>query len=211
MTVPAREVFNGVTHIVGAILSLVGLALLVLLAEDVVAVTTVSIYGASLVVLYLSSALYHILPVREGVKHVLQRVDKTAIYLLIAGTYTPITVLLFPNALGYTVLAVVWGVALLGATLRWVLPGRIEPLHQTLYLGLGWLGVLGVDHLLATVPLSGLAWLVGGGLMYSVGAAILGLGWPDPWPEVVGHHGIWHLMVVGGSIMHWVFVVGYVI
>lgn len=211
MGVPAREVFNGVTHFVGAALSLVGLVFLVLLAEGVVAVTTVSIYGASLVVLYLSSALYHILPVRAGVKRVLRRIDKTAIYLLIAGTYTPVTMLLFPNALGYTVLAVVWGVALLGAVLRWVLPGRIEPVHQALYLGLGWLAVVGANHLLAAVPLSGLAWLVGGGLMYSVGAAVLGLGWPDPWPEVVGHHGVWHLMVVGGSVMHFVFVAGYVL
>lgn len=205
-----HEPFESISHAVGAALAAVGLVVLLVQAEGARQATAYAVYGASLVALYVASSLYHGLPVGERGRSRLRRLDHSAIFLLIAGTYTPPALLAFEPAWGWSILGVVWGLAALGILVRTALPSPPRRLLTGLYLAMGWLAIVGVQPLLETFPLEALVWLLAGGLAYTVGAAIYAARWPDPLPEHVGYHGVWHLFVLAGSAAHYVFVAGYV-
>ncbi len=200
------ERFNSVSHLVGTALAIAGLAVLVVKASlhgDPWRIVSFSIYGATLVTLYLASALYH--SIRGRAKRTLQTFDHIAIYLLIAGTYTPFTLVTLRGWLGWTVFGVVWGLAIVGIL--------IDTLHRTgpriipvvLYLLMGWISLIAIKPLLRVLPGAGFAWLLAGGLFYTVGVIFFALEGRMPHA-----HGIWHLFVLAGSISHYVTVLVYV-
>lgn len=197
---PAEELANAITHGVGILLSLVGLVVLVAQAIEVGhgwTVLGVAVYGATLVLLYLASTLYHAVSV-PGAKRVLKRTDHAAIYLLIAGTYTPFCLGPLQGPWGWSLLAVVWGLGLVGA-LTDVLSGRrFRWLSLVIYLLMGWLVVTALRPLLASVDRVTLAWLAAGGLAYTGGVGFY-VARRLPW-----HHAIWHVFVLAGSVCHWV-------
>jgi hemolysin III len=200
-----REPFSGLSHLGGAALGVVGLVALVDLSWGKPwHLSGFAIYGASLVLLYLASALYHLLPVSPQWVKRLQVLDHVGIYLLIAGTYTPICLVPLRGAWGWSILGVVWGLALFGIAIE--IGWRQAPrwLGLVLYLLMGWLAVIAMGPLTQTLPPAAVAWLVAGGLVYTAGAVVFALERPRLWPGVFGSHDLWHLFVMGGSACHFV-------
>jgi hemolysin III len=200
-----REPFSGLSHLSGALLGIAALVVLVTLARGKPwHLSGFAIYGATLIVLYTASTLYHSLPVSErGVKR-LRMLDRVGIYLLIAGTYTPLCLVPLRGGWGWSLLGIVWGLALLGSLIE--IAWRAAPpwIGTTLYLIMGWLAILAFGPLLRTLTGAGLDWLVAGGIVYSVGAVICLTERPRLWPGVFGAHELWHLFVLGGSACHFV-------
>jgi len=193
------ERFNSISHLVGASLALVGGAVLITMATidgELSKIVSYTIYAVTLFLLYLASTLYH--SVAGRAKEVLQKVDHQAIYLLIAGTYTPFIVLAVSDPLRRWMLGAVWGMAFFGMILE-ALPrrgARIVPV--IIYLMMGWLCVFFPDSFLAALPPGSLAWLIAGGVFYTSGVIFFALDSWYPWC-----HGIWHLFVLAGSVSHY--------
>lgn len=202
-----EEILNAVTHGIGTLLALI--ALIVLTASAYLYggtwhLVSGMIYGISLVLLYLASTLYHSFT-NEKIKYGLKIFDHAAIYVLIAGNYTPFTLIPLHGTIGWTMFSVIWGLALLGVILKIFFVKRFKVLSTLCYLFMGWLAVVMIKPLLATLPIEGIYWLVGGGLIYTVGAMFY-LARKIPY-----HHTIWHLFVLAGSIAHFVAVFKYVL
>jgi len=210
-----REPVNSITHFVGILLSIAGLILLLVLSEgDPWRVTSFAIYGASLIVLYTASTLLHSLKVRPKIERRLRIFDHAAIFGLIAGTYTPITLITLQHdhaAWGWTLLSVAWGFALLGIVFKIVWLDAPRFLSTGLYLLMGWLSLFAIVPITEALSFGGMVWLALGGLFYSVGAVIYGLKKPDFIPKVFGYHELWHLFVLAGSACHFVMMVRYVL
>ena len=203
------EPINTLTHLVAAVAAAIVLLPLLHRADhDLPKWVSLLVFGLSMIILYLSSALLHGLKVSPERRMWLNRVDHMAIFLLIAGTYTPIVYNLFPIAWRWLVLLPVWLVALIGMGFK-LLNRRIHGFyHTTIYLILGWGSVLPfwmATNLFETIPHRDFALLLLGGLIYTVGFFVYYFQWPDPWPEWFGHHEIWHLFVMGGSVCHYLF------
>ena len=202
-----EEIAHAVSHGIGILLSIAGLAVLVAFASlygDAWHITSSSIYGATLILLYTASTLYHGIP-QPAAKRVLRRLDHAAIFLLIAGTYTPFTLVNLRGGWGWTLFGLVWGFALLGVVLETVLKRRIKWLSLSLYLGLGWLVVIAIEPLLVAVEPGGLVLLLAGGLCYSLGVIFY------VWKRLAYHHAVWHLFVMAGSLLHFFSVFFYVL
>ncbi len=204
-TIPTRiyplgeEIMNSITHGIGAALSVAGLTILVVLAVmsgNVRQIVGFSIYGASLIILYLASTLYHSFQKPE-VKHVLKIIDHAAIYLLIAGTYTPFLLVGVQGAWGWTMLVLIWGLAILGISFKALFIDRFQKLSVLGYVLMGWLSVLIIKSLLDTIAVGGLIWLAAGGAIYTIGVIFYSL------KRIPYMHGVWHLFVLGGSICHY--------
>lgn len=203
----STELTNTITHGVGLLFSVAGLTLLVVFASlrgTATHIVSVSIYGATLVLLYLASTLYH------GTRHprakrVMQIIDHAAIYLLIAGTYTPFALVPLHGAWGWSIFGVVWGLALLGIVYKILFIGRFKLFAIMVYLGMGWLSLIIIKPLLAVAPVGAVWWLLAGGLCYSAGLIFY------RWTSLKHHHAIWHLFVMAGSTCHFFAVMFYVI
>ncbi|HOW45044.1 MAG TPA: hemolysin III family protein [Candidatus Aminicenantes bacterium] len=202
-----EETINAVTHGAGAVLGAAGLAVLVALAAlrgDAWHVVSCAIYGATLVLLFTSSTLYHSFR-GPRVKHVFRVIDHSSIYLLIAGTYTPFLLVSLRGGWGWSLFGVVWGLALAGIAFQVFFVDRFRLAQTLIYLGMGWLVVVATRPLLQRVPLGGLLWLLAGGLSYTLGAVFY------LWKKLPYHHGIWHLFVLAGSVCHYFAILLYVI
>jgi hemolysin III len=199
------ERFNSISHLIGATLALAGVVvLLVMAAIDGGArrIVAFSVYGTTLFLLYLVSTLYHGLPGRA--KHVFRILDHQAIYLLIAGTYTPFTLVTLNGVVGWWMFGAIWGMAAIGMLLD-ALPrrgARVAPF--VIYFVMGWLVLVALDPLLAALPRPGFHWLLAGGILYTSGIVFFALDGRYPWA-----HGVWHLFVLGGSVSHYVAIVRY--
>ena len=203
----AEEISHAITHGVGLLLSIAGLVVLIVfdsLRGDAWHVVSVSVYGATLVLLYSASTFYHALPAPRA-KNVFRTLDHAAIYVLIAGTYTPFVLVNLRGGWGWALFGVVWGLAVLGIVLEAVAKQRVRVLSVILYLGLGWLIAIAVKPLMQSVEPGGLVLLVAGGLAYSVGVVFYG------WKRLPYHHAVWHLFVMAGSLFHFFAVLFYVI
>ena len=201
------EILSGSLHAAGAALALAGLVLLVVLAsfrDSATAIIAVSIYGTTLLLLYLASALYHLIQ-HVRAKAVLEFLDHAAIYLLIAGTYTPFTLITMRGPTGYTLLAVIWALAITGIALKAVFRDRIAVLEVVLYLGMGWLILFGLQPLAQSLASGGLWLLFGGGLAYTAGILFYA------WRRLPYSHTIWHLFVLKGSVLHFCAILFYVL
>jgi hemolysin III len=210
MTRPERiqslgeEIANAITHGLGALGSLVALPFLVLagLPHGAGVVAGNIVFGVSLLLLYLTSTLYHSLA-RNRAKLVFRILDHSAIYILIAGTYTPFLFGVLRGAWGWSLFGVVWGIAVLGIVVTSVLGVKYPRASVAVYILMGWMIVVAVKPLITYLPPAGLAWLAAGGLAYTGGTAFYG------WGRLRYHHAIWHLFVLTGSICHFVAVLRY--
>lgn len=202
---PAEELASSLTHAVGAALSIFALILMVVRAEGTLAVTAAAIFGASLTTLYLSSTFYHIFT-GTRLKEFFQLLDHSCIYLLIAGTYTPVTLLTLRGGWGWSLFGVVWGLALAGIIFKAATHGRNDHWISTaVYIAMGWLVVIAAKPLVQSLETGGLILLVAGGLCYSLGVIFF------MWEKMRFNHAIWHLFVMAGSACHVIAVTEYVI
>lgn len=202
-----EELANSLTHGLGVLLSAAGLVALVLASVrhgDAWHVTSTTIFGGTLILSYLTSTLYHSLR-GARVKEVLRKFDHAAIFLLIAGTYTPFVLVTLRGPWGWSLFGVVWGLAIAGVVLKFWFAGRFRLASTLIYLAMGWLVLIAVKPLAANLPRAGLAWLIGGGLCYSLGAAFY------LWKRLSYHHAVWHLFVLAGGACHWVAIFRYVV
>ena len=200
-----EEIANSVTHGAGLLASLVAFPFLVAAAArrfGTPEVVGASVFATSLVALYLVSTLYHAMRPSRA-KQVLQKLDHTAIYLLIAGSYTPFTLGVLRGPWGWTLLSLVWAIAGTGIALEFAFGRKVHRLAVGLYVAMGWLVVVAVKPLLASVPWPGLAWLAAGGLLYTGGIAFYAA------KRVRYAHAVWHLFVLGGSVCHFVAILGW--
>ena len=204
---PAEELANRLTHGIGAVLSVAGLVLMVVysaLYGDAWIVTSTAIFGASLVILYTASTLYHTFK-SDRMRRFFQKLDHSAIFLLIAGTYTPFTLGPLRGGWGWTLFGIVWGFAVVGVVLKLFFAGKADVLSTIAYLVMGWLVVIAIKPLVAALPPGALWWLIGGGLSYSLGTIFY------LWEKLPFNHAVWHLWVLGGSVCHWIAVFGYLV
>lgn len=193
-----EEIANSIIHAVGAALSIAALVLLVIFAarrQNTAAVTSFSIYGATLICLYLSSTLYHSLS-SPSAKRVFRVLDHACIYLAIAGTYTPILLVSLGGAWGWTLFGIIWGLALTGILLKVFFLGRLRIVSVLFYLAMGWLIVIALKPMLEHVPAGLIVWLAAGGLCYTLGVIFYA------WKKMPYQHAVWHLFVLGGSVAH---------
>lgn len=202
-----EEVANSLTHGFGLLLSIAGFIFLVSLAAfngDVWHIASAIVYGASLVILYGASTVYHSVIEPER-KLRMQLVDHCCIYLLIAGSYTPFMLIVLRDSIGAGILVFVWAFALFGIAMKVIFRGRFSAVGVVSYLAMGWIGVIAVQPLYLALGAAPLMLVVAGGLSYTVGVVFFG------WKSIKHHHAIWHVFVLGGSILHYLAVVIYVI
>ncbi len=200
------ERLNSSTHLMGAVLAVAGAAVLVVLAArlgDPWKIVSFSIYGVTLFALYTLSTLYH--STRGKVKRVFQKLDHCTIYLLIAGTYTPFTLVTLRGAWGWSLFGVIWGLAALGIAQEAWLEKGARVLSLVIYVLMGWLSMIAIEPLIAALTPAGFAWLAAGGLFYTGGIVFYALD-----AKLRHAHGIWHLFVLAGSVCHYLAILLYV-
>ena len=200
------ERFNSITHLIGSVLALIGTTVAVTLAAQrggTMTVAAVSIYGAMLVLLYLSSTLYHSLRAGKA-KRVFHIFDHCSIYLLIAGTYTPFTLTVLRGAWGWWLFGIVWTLAAIGILKDIFFHGRYRAVSIALYLLMGWMVVAAAGPLQRALPPDGVTLLAAGGIVYTVGVVFFAMS-----KRVAYTHGVWHLFVMAGSVCHYLAVVRY--
>ena len=202
---PIEEQLNAWSHGLGAALGLLGLVLLVLYSNsNTLEIFSVIVYGVSIVILFLASTLYHSVK-DENKKHYFRIVDHISIYLLIAGTYTPVTLITLSDSRGWLLFWLVWGIAALGLILKLFFTGRFEIFSTLLYLVMGWLIVFDFSALVDNMANTGLLLLFSGGLFYTVGIVFYAI------HKIPFNHVIWHLFVLGGAICHFFMIFFFVI
>lgn len=206
-----REPFNGLSHLVAAILSFVGtIVLLVLARGEAIMATALAIYGLSLTAMFSASAAYHLAQAGPVWQVRLRKMDHIAIYLLIAGTYTPIGMFFFSGAWRWGILITIWSMAVAGIVVKTFVINAPRWLTAGIYLVMGWLAVAGIGEILRTFPVGALAWLIAGGLFYSVGAVVYIVKRPNFKPGIFGFHELWHVFVVLAAFSHFMLILLYV-
>jgi hemolysin III len=201
-----EEQLNTYSHALGALLGISGLVLLIVLSSNKTpwSLFSVIVYGISIIVLFTASTLYHAART-ERRKHYFRIVDHISIYLLIAGTYTPVLLITLSHSLGWTLFWVVWGIAGFGVILKLFFTGRFEIFSTLLYLAMGWLIVFDFSNLYTAIGSSGVLWLYAGGLFYTVGILFYAI------HRIPYNHVIWHVFVLAGAISHFFMILFYVV
>ncbi|GEL76047.1 hemolysin III [Tenuibacillus multivorans] len=202
-----EEAVNALTHALGAVLSIAGLVILIIYSSihgNAWHVVSVTVYGTSMLLMYLSSTIVHSL--KDGrAKDIFLYIDHSSIYLFIAGTYTPILLVLLRGSVGWVLFGVIWGVAILGILFKIIFVKRFMIVSTLLYILLGWFIVFAWDPLAQEMELRGLIYLIIGGILYSVGSIFY------MWRGFPYHHAVWHLFVVAGSAFHFFAILFYVV
>ena len=199
-----RDPFSGLSHLLAAVAAAAGACLLVLKTTGGLERRwPMVIYGLSLVSLFSASALYHTVTGPAGRLALLRKLDHGAIFLLIAGSYSPTAALVLTGFWRPATLIFIWALALAGITYKVFAIGARRWLYTLLYLLMGWVSVVLIGQLYRALPAGALAWLVAGGAVYTAGAVLYILKWPRLWPSVFGFHDLWHLFVIGGAMCHY--------
>jgi hemolysin III len=201
------ERLNAWTHLVGALLALAGAITLVVLASlqgDPWRIVSVAIYGVALVILYSVSTLYH--SVKGRAKRLLQKLDHLSIYLLIAGSYTPFCLVTLHGTWGWTLFGIVWTLAIIGILQEIKPRSEARVMSIVIYAVMGWIVLVAVNPLIAALGMTGFIWLALGGVFYTVGIIFFALD-----TKVRHFHGVWHLFVIAGSLLHFVAISRYVL
>lgn len=204
---PGEEIANSVIHGLGIVASIVGLAILVGFAAnggDAREIVAGSIFGATLILAYTASTLYHGVPVARA-RPILRKLDHVSIFLLIAGTYTPFTLLALDGAVGWTLFSVIWGLAVFGIIFEFTSLRRHTKLAVALYLLMGWAGIVAIKPLAASLDRGGLILLLLGGAAYTVGVVFY------VWRRLPYSHAIWHAFVLTGSVLHYLAILLYIV
>jgi hemolysin III len=206
-----RDPVSGLTHLFAAILSLAGLIFLLVLAwGDKGRVASLAIYGASLVLLFSASATYHMVKGREELIEALRKFDHAAIYLLIAGSYTPLCWNIFTGFWKWGLLGIIWGMAIIGIIVKMFIIRAPRWVSAGIYLLMGWLAILGLKEILSTLPAGAIAWLAAGGIIYTLGAVVYITKKLDFIPGKFGFHEVWHIFVMLGALAHYILIAAYV-
>ncbi len=194
----SEEIMSAITHGIGVGLAIAGtIVLLVMGRHDPLTIVSVSVFGATMIMLYLVSTMYHALGLNKG-KQVFRVLDHCTIFLLIAGTYTPIALLCFGGATGWLIFGIVWGVTALGVVLNAVDLRRFSKFSMACYIGLGWLVIFFFKPLIERLDQTSIIFLIIGGVIYTVGAVLYNIG-----KKVKYIHSVWHFFVLGGTIFHY--------
>lgn len=214
MSIKVKDPVSGFSHLLGAVLSAVGLYFLIRYAAangTVWHIVSFSIFGASLILLYTASSVYHLLVVSEKSSIILRKIDHIMIYVLIAGTYTPVSLIPLRGSWGWSLLISIWAIAMVGIVLKILWFNAPRWLYTMFYVIMGWLIVIAFKPIVRSMPPAAVWWLVAGGLLYSVGAIIYGAKWPRLKSKVFGFHEVFHIFVLFGSFSHFWLMFRYVI
>lgn len=209
-----REPVSGFTHMFGAILSFVGLVVLILMSlsmknfENIIAF---SIFGVSMILLYTASTVYHLTTKSERAIKVLRKVDHSMIYVLIAGTYAPICLIALKESFGRGLFIIIAALATLGIILKMFWFNAPRWLYTSFYVFMGWISIVTIVPLARVIPNSGIVWLFIGGVLYTLGAVIYGTKWPPMKSKVFGFHEVFHIFVLMGSFCHYWLMFKYII
>ena len=207
-----REPINGLTHLGGAVAATIGLAVLLVIGwSSTGKVISVLFYGLSLIGLFASSATYHLADVRPKIQEILRKVDHSAIYLLIAGTYTPFCINAFTGFWRWGLLTIIWSLAGIGIMVKLFTVNAPRWISAGTYVLMGWLCIAAIGEMLVTLPTFALTWLVAGGVIYTLGALVYITKIMNFWPGKFGYHEVWHIFVLLGALAHFVAVVGVVV
>jgi hemolysin III len=206
-----REPINGLTHLGGAIAALIGQIVLMTIAwSGAIKVISVLIYGVSLILLFSASATYHLVKAGPKTIQILRKIDHSAIFLLIAGTYTPICLIAFTGFYRWGLLAIVWSIALIGIIVKIFYINAPRWLAAGVYVLMGWLSVFAAGQMVMSLSSTTLAWLIAGGIIYTLGAVVYATKIFDISPGKFGYHEVWHLFVLAGAAAHFIAIVGVV-
>lgn len=206
-----RPILRGTLHLVAAILAPIGLVALMLIADSPRRYVGAAIFSTSLILLYTSSASYHLVPWPDRLRGVMKRIDHSMIFVFIAGTYTPFCLIVLGYGWGIPMLAVVWTLAVAGVLTAVFWPHAPRWFTVGTYLALGWIGIVPAVQVVQAMSGGQLALLTLGGALYTVGAIIYARRWPDPFPRVFGFHEIFHVLVVVGTMFHFSIIAVYVV
>ena len=211
MILKFREPVNGLMHLAAAVLAFLGMAGLLILGHDsLVKVIALLIYGCSLVLMFSSSAAYHLVKAGPRIMQVLRKLDHSAIYVLIAGTYTPICLHFFSGFWAWGMLAIIWSLALIGVLVKLFIIKAPRGFTAGVYLVMGWLSLVAIREILHAMPVGAFFWLLMGGLFFTLGAVVYISKRPDFFPGVFGFHEVWHIFVILGCLSHFILMAAYV-
>ena len=202
-----EEIANSIIHGAGALVSIAGLVLLIIFSSiygQASHIASCTVFGISLVLLYTSSTLYHSFQ-KPNIKHIFKILDHSCIYVLIAGTYTPFMIVIVRGVLGWTIFAFVWSLTILGIIFQTFFVYRFKIASTLAYILMGWLIIFVIKPLFQKLPGGGIAWLVAGGLAYTLGTIFY------VWKKLPFNHAIWHLFVLAGSVCHFIAILFYVV
>ncbi len=202
-----EEKLNVITHAIGLVLSIVALVLLIIHANKYGTarhIVSFTIFGASLILLYSASTIYHYSQKPE-LRKKLNIVDHSAIYILIAGTYTPFTLVTLKGPLGWTIFGITWGIAIIGIIFKLFYTGRFDKISTSAYVAMGWIMIIAVKPLISNLPINGLYWLLAGGIFYTIGAILFSI------RKIPYNHAIFHVFVLLGSFSHFMAIYFYVL
>ncbi len=209
-----REPVNALTHLFGALLAIIGLFILLVITIKIkntpVNILSIIIFGISMILLYLASGIYHMIKGSDKVIYYLQRVDHSMIFILIAGTYTPFCLLGLSGGWKWTFISVIWALAVVGIILTVFYPGMPRFIKTTLYIMMGWIAIIAIYPLYLALSLNGILFLIFGGIAYTLGGVIYGLKKPNL-SYYFGHHELFHICVMLGTILHYWSVLKYII
>ena len=206
-----RPILRGYSHLVGAAVAPFGLLVLLLIADSPCGIVGGAIFGASLIILYSTSAVYHLAPLGPRLRAAVRRLDHSSIFVFIAATYTPFALMLMSNSWGIPVLSVVGGLAGAGAVTSLAGPVGSRWIRVVLYLTLGWIGIVALSELLRELPARAMVLLFFSGILFSLGGAIHAARRPDPFPHVFGYHEIFHALVIAATVVIYSVVLIYVL
>lgn len=213
MKFKVKDPISALTHFIGAIVSLIGVIFLIWKSLNVATIwhtLSFSLFGVSLVLLYTASTVYHIIKKPKSLSVILRRIDHMMIFVLIAGTYTPICLVPLRDGFGYTLLTIVWCTAVAGVLLKIFWINAPSWFSAAIYIIMGWSAVLAMGQIKENLPTNGFMWLIIGGIIYTIGGIIYGLKWPNFNSKKFGFHELFHLFVLGGSVCHFILMYNYV-
>lgn len=204
-----REPVNSLTHWVGAILALIGLIALIIIGWDTPAkIISFAIYGVSLIFMFSASATYHMVRVKDRALEIFRKVDHAAIFVLIAGTYTPFCVNAFTGFWKWGMLSLIWSLAIIGIIVKIFYIRAPRWLNAGIYVLMGWISVAAAGQMLASLPIWVFGWLIAGGVIYTLGAVVYATKIFNFKPGVFGFHEVWHIFVLLAAMAHYVAVLG---
>jgi hemolysin III len=206
-----REPVNGLTHLGAAIAAAIGLVVMLIIGWGNLGKTiSLTIYGLSLILLFTASATYHLVKAKPKILDVLRKLDHSAIYLLIAGTYTPICFNMFTGFWQWGMLTLIWSLAFIGVGVKLLWINAPRWLYTGVYIAMGWLAIFGVRELLSTLPSGAIICLLIGGITFTAGAVIYATKSFDFFPDIFGFHEVWHIFVILGALAHFIGILVYV-
>jgi len=206
-----REPVNGLTHFFAAIVAAIGLIALVIIGwKSVIKEISLSIYGITLILLFAASATYHMVKAKPRIIESLRKFDHSAIYLLIAGTYTPICMIMFSGFWKWGLLALIWVLAVIGVALEVILIKAPRWLRVGVYIMMGWICIAAIGEMLKVMPIGALMWLFAGGVIYTLGAVVYATKKLDFFPGKFGFHEVWHIFVILAALAHFITIAVYV-